>query len=76
MRKNTVTIATAIAILSFGAIISGSALAGGSSSAPSKYNNAGYTASANQNRNSQAGQSVSYTITEFSSSSAKTTPKR
>ncbi len=77
MRKNAVTIAAAMGILSFGMLVSGAALAGGSSSAPSKYDNAAYTAGSNQARNPQGTHAAGYTITEFSSSSAKTsTPKR
>jgi hypothetical protein len=77
MHKTIATTAAAVAILSLGAFVSGGAQAGGSSSAPSKYNNAGYRASVEPTRNSQRVHAVSYTITEFSSSSAKTSaPKR
>jgi hypothetical protein len=72
MRKTIAAIA-ATAILSLGSLVS--AQAGGSSSAPSKYNNASYTASATPNRNSKV-HAVGYEITEFSSSSARTAPKR
>jgi hypothetical protein len=75
MSRTLATIAAAAAILSVGSL--GSAQAGGgATSAPSKYNNAGYTTSAVQAHNWRRAQAVGYTITEFSSSSAKTTPKR
>jgi hypothetical protein len=74
--KALATIATAAAILSLGSL--GSAQAGGgATSAPSKYNNVGYTASVEQTRHRLRVHAVSYTITEFSSSSARTSvPKR
>jgi hypothetical protein len=73
MRKTIATIAAA-AILSATSLIS--AQAGGSSSAPSKYDNANNTASVSPTRNAKI-HAVSYPITEFSSSSARTSaPKR
>jgi hypothetical protein len=75
MFKTLATIAAAAATLSLGSL--GSAQAGGgAASAPSKYNNAGYTTSAYQTRHLQRAQAAGYPITEFSSSSARTTPKR
>jgi hypothetical protein len=75
MCKSIVAIAGAAAILSLGSFVS--AQAGGSTSAPSKYNNAGYTASVEQPRNNGRAHAVGYSITEFSSSSARTSvPKR
>ena len=68
MRKSIVAIVGLMAILSLGSLISAQA-GGGATSAPSKYNNAG--------QNQAHAQNTSYTITEFSSSSAKSsTPKR
>ena len=75
MSKTLAIIAAAAAILSVGSLIPAQA-GGGATSAPSKYNNAGYTTSVVQTRNWQRTQPVGYTITEFSSSSARTTPKR
>ncbi len=77
MTISPMTIATALAILSLGMLVSGGALAGGSSSAPSKYNNASQTVSVDQTRYLRRVRSVHFTITEFSSSSARTSvPKR
>ncbi|MGA2893236.1 MAG: hypothetical protein ABSE22_10225 [Xanthobacteraceae bacterium] len=56
MIKNILTIAAALAIVSVGSLVSDRAQAGSSASAPSKYNHAIQSAK----------------ITEFSSSSAKT----
>lgn len=75
MPKTIATIAAAAAILSVGSLVPAQA-GGGATSAPSKYNNAVYTTSAVQTRNWQRAQATGYTITEFSSSSARTTPKR
>jgi hypothetical protein len=67
MCKSIAAIVGLAAILSLGSLIA--AQAGGGTSAPSKYNNAGQTQWHPQN--------TSYTITEFSSSSARSTkPKR
>jgi hypothetical protein len=68
MRKSVAAIASLTAILSLGLMASAHA-GGGATSAPSKYNNAGQSQAHAQN--------ARYTITEFSSSSAKSsTPKR
>jgi hypothetical protein len=68
MRKSVAAIASLTAILSLGLMVSAYA-GGGATSAPSKYNNAGQSQAHAQN--------ARYTITEFSSSSAKSsTPKR
>ena len=68
MCKSIAAIVGLAAILSLGSLIAAQA-GGGGTSAPSKYNNAGQTQWNPQN--------TSYTITEFSSSSARSTkPKR
>jgi hypothetical protein len=67
MCKTIAAIASLVAILALGSLIS--AQAGGAASAPSKYNNA--------SQNQWHSQNSSYTITEFSSSSTKASkPKR
>ncbi len=77
MYKSLVTIAAALAILSLGSLASDRAQAGGAASAPSKYNNASHTANLVQVRHHQRVQTAEFGITEFSSSSAKTSvPKR
>jgi hypothetical protein len=77
MKKSLVTITAVVAILSLGSIASDRAQAGGSMSAPSKYNNASNAASPYQIRNHRLAQTTHVGITEFSSSSAKSpTPKR
>jgi hypothetical protein len=64
---------TAVAALAIASLAYGSAQAGGASSAPSKYTNTSGTNSGQQARAIQ----TNYTITEFSSSSAKVSvPKR
>jgi len=75
MCKSIAAIVGLAVILSLGSLVAaqGSLVAaqagGGATSAPSKYNNAGQTQWHSQN--------TSYTITEFSSSSARSTkPKR
>ena len=73
--SKTLAAITAAVILSVASLVSAQA-GGGATSAPSKYNNAGYTTSVVQTRGSRAVQAVGYTITEFSSSSARTAPKR
>ena len=76
MYKSLVTITAALAILSLGSLVFDRAQAGSSTSAPSKYNNAAKTANLNQARNQRA-QTAGFRITEFSSSSAKSSvPKR
>jgi hypothetical protein len=67
MCKSIAAIASLLAILASGSLIP--AQAGGAASAPSKYNNA--------SQNQWHSQNTRYTITEFSSSSAKASrPKR
>ena len=65
MCKSIAAIAGLMAILLMGSLIS--AYAGGASSAPSKY--------ANASQNQWRTQATTYTITEFSSSSAKASKK-
>jgi outer membrane lipoprotein-sorting protein len=73
MSKALTAIAAALALASLGSFLSGSAQAGGASSAPSRYNNA---TSAKYGQQAQSIETT-YRITEFSSSSAKTSaPKR
>jgi hypothetical protein len=67
MRTSITAIASLTAILSL-VLLDPAQAGGGATSAPSKYNNAGQTQWHAQNSN--------YTITEFSSSSAKKAPKR
>jgi len=68
MCRSIAAIVSLAAILSLGSLIAAQA-GGGGTSAPSKYNNAG--------QNQWHSQHTGYTITEFSSSSAKSsTPKR
>jgi hypothetical protein len=69
MCKSMVAIAGLTAVLSLGSLIPAYA-GGGATSAPSKYNNAAQT------QYQWRTQHTSYTITEFSSSSAKSAPKR
>ena len=70
MCKSLVTITAALAIVFLGSLLTG-AQAGGATSAPSKYNNATYTANLYQVRHHRPVQTVEFGITEFSSSSAK-----
>ena len=68
MCKSIAVITILAAILSLGSLVAAQA-GGGATSAPSKYNNAG--------QNQWHSQNTSYTITEFSSSSARASkPKR
>jgi len=77
MCKSLVTITAAVAILSLGSLASDPAQAGGATSTPSKYNNAAHAANMQQVRHHQRVQTANFGITEFSSSSAKTSvPKR
>jgi hypothetical protein len=69
MSKFLVTISAALTILALGSFAS--AQAGGASSAPSLYNNAAHTASVHQVRYYRQVQTADFAITEFSSSSAK-----
>lgn len=77
MSKTLTAITAALALASLGSFVSSSAQAGGASSAPSKYSNAfNNAASATYGRQARSIE-TSYRITEFSSSSAKTSaPKR
>jgi len=68
MCKSLMTITAALAILSLGSLVPAQA-GGGATSAPSKYNNP-TTAAAEQVRQ-QPAQAAALPITEFSSSSAK-----
>jgi hypothetical protein len=72
-----ISIATALAALPLASFALDQAQAGGSMSAPSKYNNAANTASLYQVRRHTLAQTTHIGITEFSSSSAKSSvPKR
>ena len=76
MRKNIATIAAAIMIVSMGSFVSAQA-GGGATSAPSKYSGTPQTVKYSQAHHNLPVQSADYRITEFSSSSARTTaPKR
>jgi hypothetical protein len=77
MSKSLIATTAALALVSLGFLVSGSARAGGASSAASKYSNS-YNGATNATYGQQARSiETSYTITEFSSSSAKTSaPKR
>ncbi len=68
MCKSLVTIATALAILSLGSLVSDRAQAGGATSAPSKYTHA---VNVVQARHHLPVQTAEFGIAEFSSSSAK-----
>ena len=71
MSRYFATIAGALAILSGAVLLSDSAQAGASASAPSKYSRANQVAAAQQaNRHSN-----DFGITEYSSSSAKNAPR-
>jgi hypothetical protein len=78
MHKSLVIpIATALVVLPLTSFVLDGAQAGGSMSAPSKYNNASNTASLYQVRHRWLAQTNHVGITEFSSSSAKSpVPKR
>jgi hypothetical protein len=71
MSRYFATIAATLAILSVAVLVSDSAQAGASASAPSKYNHTSQVAAAQQ-ANRQAHRN-DFGITEYSSSSAKTT---
>lgn len=73
MRKLLVTATGVLALLSGSLLIAGSAQAGGSSSAASKY--AGANLAAHQARATRPLQGSDFAITEYSSSSAKNPPK-
>ena len=75
MFKNLLTVTAAIACM--GLFAAGSASAGSSVSAPSKYRNATRVASVDQVRTHRQARSSDFGITSFSSSSAKSSvPKR
>jgi len=77
MCKSLVAIAAALAILLLGSLVSDRAQAGGSTSAASKYNNSSHAANLEQVRYHRRVQTTDFEITEFSSSSAKSSaPKR
>ena len=67
MCKSIAAIVGLAVILSLGSLVAAQA-GGGATSAPSKYNNAG--------QNQWHSQNTNYTITEFSSSSAKASKSR
>lgn len=68
--KNLITVAAAFAVVSLGSLVSAQA-GGTATSAPSKYNNQVQAAYVSQVSNHRQAQSADYGITEFSSSSAK-----
>jgi len=75
MFKTLMTVATALAMVSVGSLLPAQA-GGGAASAPSKYNNAAQNVSAEPVRHRPV-QASAFAITEFSSSSAKSSvPKR
>jgi hypothetical protein len=68
MSKSIITLAAAVAMVSVGSLLPAQA-GGGATSAPSRYSHTAQT----QNQHAQT---VRVSITEFSSSSAKSSPKR
>jgi len=77
MCKSLVTVAAALVALSMGSLVSDRAQAAGAMSAPSRHSHATHSASLDQVRNNRLTQTVDFRITEFSSSSAKSSvPKR
>jgi hypothetical protein len=70
MCKSLAMLAAALAILSLGSFVPAQA-GGGATSAPSRYNNATRTASADQIQNRRHQHTANIAITEFSSSSAQ-----
>jgi len=77
MCKSLVAMTAALAVMLLGSLVSDHAQAGGATSAPSKYNNTSRAASLEQVRHHQRVQTADFGITEFSSSSAKSSvPKR
>lgn len=77
MCKSLVTMTTALAILSLGSLVSDRAQAGSATSAASRYNNAAQPVNLNQEQTHRQVQTAGFRITEFSSSSAKSSvPKR
>jgi preprotein translocase subunit SecG len=74
MHKSLATIAATLAILCGAVLLSDSAQAGASASAPSKYSRSSQVAAAQQtNRHAHRND---FGITEYSSSSAKNAPQR
>jgi hypothetical protein len=78
MHKSLIfSVTIALAVLPLASLTLDAAQAGGSMSAPSKYNNASNTTSLYQVRHHRLAQTTHIGITEFSSSSAKSSvPKR
>jgi hypothetical protein len=76
MCKGLVIIAAAVAIVSVGSLVSDPAQAGGATSAPSKYNNAVDGVKQAQVQTRWLVQAADVRITEFSSSSAKSTASK
>jgi len=78
MYKSMIIVAAALAMTSLGSLMSAPAQAGGgATSAASKYNNESRTASVQQVRYHRSTQTAGFAITEFSSSSARSSvPKR
>jgi hypothetical protein len=70
------TITGTLAILAAAMLVSGSAEAGGSMSAPSKYAHANRVAAANQGLTNRQAQRSDFAITEYSSSSARNPSRR
>jgi hypothetical protein len=77
MRKGFITIAATLAVVSLASLVTDRAQAGGASSAPSKYSYTTVTVKQAQVRRDLLIQASDVRITEFSSSSAKSSaPKR
>ena len=77
MRKGFIAIAAALAIVSLGSLVTDRAQAGGATSAPSKYSYTTVAVKQAQVRRDLLIQAADVRITEFSSSSAKSSaPKR
>jgi hypothetical protein len=74
MRKGLIATAAAVSLLSAGMFVP--ALAGGATSAPSRYNGEAQSARLSQIRHGSHVQTADFGVTEFSSSSAKSAPKR
>jgi len=77
MHKSLAVITAAVAMLSLALLPSDRAQAGSATSAASKYDNAAQSANLNRVRNHRLVQTTDFPITEFSSSSARSSvPKR
>jgi hypothetical protein len=76
MRKTLFPIIAVLATLSAGSLLSDRAEAGASMSAPSKYGNGTRTATVYQVRTGRFVRTPSNWISEYSSSSARNTPRR